>query len=187
MLEKAEAICCLRVTSLINEKFDFLDHDKMRGDFLAYFKKMCRKKYEKWDTVYRHFYNYVGGRCTFGDLTVELCKDFGEYLLGAHQLRLTHRKVRRNSAAGYYSTFRGLLKVAYRDKFIRKNINDFLDKIETEDVKKSYLTLDELRRLAATPCHIEVLKQASIFSCLTGLRISDVLNLKWEDFEIAPD
>ncbi len=187
MLEKAEAIRCLRVTSLINEKFDFLDHDKMRGDFLAYFKKMCRKKYEKWDTVYRHFYNYVDGHCTFGDLTVELCKGFGEYLLGAHQLRLTHRKVRRNSAAGYFSTFRGLLKVAYRDKLIRENINDFLDKIETEDVKKSYLTLDELKRLAATPCHIEVLKQASLFSCLTGLRISDVLNLKWEDFEIAPD
>lgn len=187
MLEKAEAIRCLRVTSLINEKFDFLDHDKMRGDFLAYFKKMCRKKYEKWDTVYRHFYNYVDSHCTFGDLTVELCKGFGEYLLSAHQLRLTHRKVRRNSAAGYYSTFRGLLKVAYRDKLIRENINDFLDKIETEDVKKSYLTLDELRRLAATPCHIEVLKQASLFSCLTGLRISDVLNLKWEDFEIAPD
>ena len=187
MLEKAEAIRCLRVTSLINEKFDFLDHDKMRGDFLAYFKKMCRKKYEKWDTVYRHFYNYVDGHCTFGDLTVELCKGFGEYLLGAHQLRLTHRKVRRNSAAGYYSTFRGLLKVAYRDKLIRENINDFLDKIETEDVKKSYLTLDELKRLAAAPCHIGVLKRASLFSCLTGLRISDVLNLKWEDFEIAPD
>jgi len=43
MLEKAEAIRCLRVTSLINEQFDFLDRDKMRGDFLAYFKKMCRK------------------------------------------------------------------------------------------------------------------------------------------------
>lgn len=27
MLEKAEAIRCLRVTSLINDKFDFLDHE----------------------------------------------------------------------------------------------------------------------------------------------------------------
>ncbi len=187
MLEKAEAIRCLRVTSLINEKFDFLDHDKMRGDFLAYFRKMCRKKYEKWDTVYRHFSNFVDGHCTFGDITIELCKGFGEYLLGAHQLRLTHRKVSRNSAAGYFSTFRGLLKIAYRDKLIRENVNDFLDKIETEDVKKNYLTLDELKKLAATPCQIDVLKRASLFSCLTGLRISDVLKLKWEDFEIAPD
>lgn len=47
MLEKAETIRCLRVTSLINKKFDFLDREKLRGDFLAYFKKMCSKKYEK--------------------------------------------------------------------------------------------------------------------------------------------
>lgn len=33
MLEKAKAIRCLRVTSLINEKFDFLDHDKMHDDW----------------------------------------------------------------------------------------------------------------------------------------------------------
>ncbi len=187
MLEKAEAIRCLRVTSLINDKFDFLDHEKMNGDFLAYFKKMCRKKYEKWDVVYAHFYNFVNGRCTFGDLTIELCKNFKEYLMSAHQLRLTHRKISRNSAAGYYSTFRGLLKIAYRDKLIKENINDFLEKIEWEDVKKQYLTADELKRLAGTPCDIDVLKRASLFSCLTGLRISDILNLKWEDLEIAPD
>ncbi|MCD8202907.1 MAG: site-specific integrase [Prevotella sp.] len=187
MLEKAEAIRCLRVTSLINEKFDFLDHDKLRGDFLAYFKKMCHKKYEKWDIVYTHFNNFVSGHCTFGDITIELCKNFGEYLLHAKQLRLTHRHISQNSAAGYYSTFRALLKIAYRDKLIRENVNDFLDKIETEDVKKQYLTMEELKHLAATPCDIPVLKRASLFSCLTGLRISDVLNLKWEDIQIAQD
>ena len=79
------------------------------------------------------------------------------------------------------------MKIAYRDKLIKENINDFLEKIEWEDVKKQYLTADELKRLAATPCDIDVLKRASLFSCLTGLRISDILNLKWEDLEIAPD
>jgi integrase len=64
---------------------------------------------------------------------------------------------------------------------------NFLEKIEKEDVKKQYLTLDEVKLLSKTPCDILVLKQASLFSCLTGLRISDILNIKWEDFEIAPD
>ena len=76
---------------------------------------------------------------------------------------------------------------AHRDKWLRENINDFLDKIEPEDVKKEYLTLDEVKQLAATPCDIPVLKAASLFACLTGLRISDILELQWEDFEIAPD
>ena len=53
--------------------------------------------------------------------------------------------------------------------------------------KKEYLTLDEVKQLAATPCDIPVLKAASLFSCLTGLRISDIMNLQWSDFGIAPD
>lgn len=43
------------------------------------------------------------------------------------------------------------------------------------------------KKLATTPCKIPVLKQASLFSCMTGLRISDILQLKWEDIEIGPD
>ena len=41
--------------------------------------------------------------------------------------------------------------------------------------------------MATTPCRIPVLKQASLFACMTGLRISDILQLKWSDFEIGPD
>lgn len=187
MLEKAEAIRCLRVSSLINEQFGFLDYHKMKEDFLDYFEKMCSKKNEKWIIVYKHFYNFTNGHCIFGDLTVDLCKRFGEYLLTANQLRLSHLPIQRNSAAGYFSTFRGLLKILYRDKRIKENINDFLDKIETEDVKKEYLTAEELKTLAATECELPVLRQASLFSCLTGLRISDILKLEWNDFQVAPD
>ena len=148
---------------------------------------MCRNKDQKWQFVYQHFHNFVKGQCSFGDVNVDLCKKFREYLLNAKQLKHNNRPISLNSASGYYSTFRGLLKIAYRDKWFRENINDYLDKIEPEDVKKEYLTLDEVKQLAATPCDIPVLKAASLFACLTGLRISDILNLQWEDFTIAPD
>ena len=170
-----------------NEEFGFLDKTRQKADFLAYFEKMTHKKDDKWTCVYKHFFKFVQGHCTFGDVTVELCKKFREYLLNANQLNRTKQKVSLNSAAGYYSTFRGLLKIAYRDKWLRENINDYLDKIEPQDVKKEFLTLDEVKQLAATPCDIPVLKSASLFACLTGLRISDILKLRWEDFEIAPD
>ena len=70
---------------------------------------------------------------------------------------------------------------------LRENLNDFLEKIEWKEVKKEYLTLDEVKKLAATPCKIPVLKQASLFACMTGLRISDILKLDWRDFEVGPD
>lgn len=87
MLAKAEAIRCIRVQALINEDFGFLDRNKMREDFLAYFLKKCRKKEQKWRIAYMHFSNYVQGRCTFGDLMVDLCQGFAEYLLKAKKLR----------------------------------------------------------------------------------------------------
>ena len=187
MLEKAEAIRCLRVTSLINEKFDFLDHEKMNNDFLKFFEKETHHKYEKWGIVYKHFYKFVNGKCRFGDVDIDLCTRFREYLLNANQLKRTHLRITQNSAAGYFSTFRALLRIAYRNKLIRENVNDFLEEIPTEDVKKEYLTIDELRNLAATPCEIPILRRASLFSCLTGLRISDVMGLQWENIQIAPD
>jgi integrase len=187
MLEKAELIRCRRQASVINREFGFIDQHQQQEDFLAYFEEMSRKKHEKWKIVYGHFYKFVNGKCTFGNITVELCKKFGEYLLTADSLRHPGRKICKNSAAGYFSTFRGLLKIAYRDKLLRENINDFLDRIEKDDVKKEYLTQDELIQLAATPCKIDVLRRASLFSCTTGLRISDILNLTWENIQVAPD
>ena len=61
MLNKAEAIRCIRVQSLINEEFGFLDKNKQKVDFLAYFRTKAREKYEKWDCVYNHFEKFVGG------------------------------------------------------------------------------------------------------------------------------
>ena len=57
----------------------------------------------------------------------------------------------------------------------------FWKKIEPEDVTKEYLSVEELYCLAETPCKIPVLKTASLFSCLTSLRLSDVLSLCWEE------
>ena len=181
MWMKAEVIRGLRAQSIINEEYEFLDKSKKQADFLAYFKEVAQKKDQKWMKVYLHFSNFVKGKCTFGEVNVDLCNKFRNYLLDAKQLKRPKMKISQNSAAGYFSTFRALLKIAYKDKMFRENLNDYLESIELTDVKKEYLTLDELKKLANTPCDIPVLKSASLFSCLTGLRISDILNLHWRD------
>lgn len=47
-----------------------------------------------------------------------------------------------------------------------------------EEVIREYLTIEEIRTLDATECELEVVKQAFLFSCFTGLRHSDILDLK---------
>ena len=44
MREKAEALRCRRFESIVNERYDFFDKEKMKGDFLAYFKEKAEKK-----------------------------------------------------------------------------------------------------------------------------------------------
>jgi site-specific recombinase XerD len=187
MLTKAEAIRAIRVQSIINENFGFLDKNKRNADFLDYFYEVSTRKDPKWSMVYAHFEKFVKGKCSFGDVTVDLCRKFRAYLLFTDQLKSKKLKVSQNSAAGYFSTFRSLLKIAYRDKLINENINDFLESIDIKDTKKEYLTLDELKILSETPCDIPVLKTASLFSCLTGLRISDILKLDWSEIVFASD
>ena len=187
MLAKAEAIRSIRVQQVINDEFGFLDKGRLKADFLEYYKKNAEKKNPKWMIVYNHFEKFTKAQCTFADVTVDLCNKFRDYLLTSCQLKHTKYKLSTNSAAGYFSTFRAMLKIAYKERLLKENVNDFLDKIETEDVQIEFLTLDELKTLMQTPCDIDVLKSALLFACLTGLRISDILKLDWSEIVPAQD
>lgn len=186
MREKAETIRCRRFESVINERYDFLDKEKMKGDFLAYFAYILKTKDKKWQYVYTHFERFVDKKCTFEEVDVNLCRKFRAYLLQANNLS-TGKKMAINSVAGYWSTFRGFLKIAFREKMIKENVNEYLDRIEYEPTEKERLTLTELKKLYNTPCRIEVLKKASIFACLTGLRRSDIIALTWNHIKNYAD
>lgn len=184
MLEKGELIRCRRQEQVINRQFGFIDHSQQKEDFLAYFEEYAKKQSNtKWGITFKHFQVFTGGKCTFGDINVDLCNKFRDHLLNKKQLKHTKKKLSKNAAAGYYSTFRTLLKKAYKEKLIPENINDYLEFIEWEDIEKEFLNQDELIKLALTPCDSECLRRASLFSCLTGLRFSDILNLNWSNVQ----
>ncbi len=183
MREKAEALRCRRYESIVNERYDFFDRDKMKGDFLAYFKQKADKKNCKWQHVYKHFARFCNDKCRFDEINVDLCNKFREYLMTAPQTIHTEHKLHINSVAGYWSTFRAVLHTAYREHKIMENPNGFLERIDTIPTEKEHLSKDELVRLANTPCQYPVLKTAFLFACLTGLRKSDIKQLTWENIQ----
>ena len=65
MTEKAEALRCRRYESIVNERYDFFDREKMKGDFLAYFKQKADKKNCKWQHVYKHFARFCNDKYQF--------------------------------------------------------------------------------------------------------------------------
>ena len=97
MREKAEALRCRRYESIVNERYDFFDKEKMKGSFLDYFKDKAYKKNTKWENVYLHFKQFCNGKCRFDEINVDLCNKFKEYLspAQAHRVHLTHQQHRR--------------------------------------------------------------------------------------------
>lgn len=187
MMIKARTIHAQRVQSIVNDEYDFFNKHLLDEDFLKYYYEYVKTKPEKWLYVFQHFLRFVDGKCTFREITVDLCRRFGEYLCkDATQLEKPNVQLKPNSAAGYFSTFRAMLKIAYREKRIKENVNDFLEKIQYEQTKREYLTFDEVKQLIDTPCQIPALKSAAMFSIMTGLRISDILQLEWDNIVNLP-
>ena len=69
--------------------------------------------------------------------------------------------------------------------------NDYIDYLPAKNYRfgrliqtpRTYLTIEELRRLVQTPDKHTTMRRAFLFACFTGLRFSDVRNLTWGDIE----
>lgn len=94
---------------------------------------------------------------------------------------LTEKKLKEGTKHTYLATFKCFLNQAVRDGYLNGNVLNNIRQFKESEAKRTYLTEDELRMLVQTKCRIEEVKNAFLFSCLTGLRISDVRNLKWGD------
>lgn len=187
LTEKAEALRCRRYEEIVNERYEFFDKNKLNGSFIDYFRTYARKKNSRYEQAFLHFERFVGGKCTFGEVSVELCNKFLEYLRSTHQVIHTNRKLHTNTIASYWSAFLGTLHTAHRDKKIKENPCPYLERVKTIPSDKVGLSAEELIRVAETPCEIPVLKTAFLFSCLTGLRKSDVKTFSWEMIQPEAD
>lgn len=116
----------------------------------------------------------------FGDIDVEFIQRYNNYLI----------QERGNSKGGRFNRHKNLntiLRIAHRQNLIEQvPYGKGLFQIEAVEGNRMYLTLSELqmlKRLALPEEHknLEEVKNMFLFSCYTGLRFSDIQNLKWKD------
>lgn len=82
------------------------------------------------------------------------------------------------------------LNQAVEDGIIPHSPASSVKPAKIEEVHREYLTFEELQRLLKARCKYPILKDAFIFSCLTGMRWSDINKLTWGGARIrryAPD
>lgn len=135
---------------------------------------------------------FRGDYIAFRDIDKKFLAEFTDFLRQAPKAsRYGLRKIgggllSNNSVVAYYGTLRTAINRAYKEGIITVNPTkefDFVGKVRQEPSRREYLTIDELKTLINTECRHEIVKRAFLFSCLCGLRVSDIRKLKWCDLQ----
>ena len=142
-------------------------------------------------TVIQHLKDFIGSKAvTMADVDEDFCKRFIEHLAGISNKNYTKnpKQITAASARAYYLVFVSALNEAVHKKLLPANPAMYLNNEDKKPIKavrsmRTYLTIDEVRRLIAADCKREQVKRAFLFACFTGLRISDVRNLTWADIK----
>ncbi len=129
--------------------------------------------------------DYAGEQVTMEDVDKTFCKGYIDYLLTEYQPQ--GKPISRFTAQNYYRVLNCALNAAVRADIIKVNPSNKLDnseKIRRPESKREYMTIEEIRALMATPMDYPAVKNAYLFSCFCGLRISDIIGLKWKNVYI---
>jgi site-specific recombinase XerD len=181
--ELAEQILTKRKLELEANEYDLTPKYKQQVDFVEFFKNFLNKYTKKDLRIVRACLNQFLEFLKEQQITELPARRVTEQLVHDFKNFLTE-KLAGESPANYFKKFKLVLKAAIRQKIITSNpAQDISIKAKTA-IKKQILSPEEIKELAATPATNDNMKRAFIFSLFTGLRFSDVQNLKWENIDL---
>jgi len=202
-LELANKVKAKKILELDNAEHGFTTSGtKQKESVTEYLKALAEKSkregamsmHYSYKGLCRHLVNYKGERITFKHVTKDFCKGFNEYLKTARNGTYKPGKSKINPSGmlaqstqhQYSNLLTCTLFRAMEDEYTDNNTMKKIPKAERlkkPDSSREYLTIDDIKQLAQTPCVKEEVKQAFLFTCYSGLRFSNVRGLKWGDFQ----
>lgn len=194
----ADAIRAKRVLELKNGIYGFSNHNLASNiKFFDYYTSLCKNRlgsdskgnWGNWNSCLHHLKKYEKREnITLAEITPSWVQGFKDYLENdavawEHDTRqrIKDKPLSPNSKLSYFSKLRACINQAYEEHLIFNNPMKGIEGFKAEEGTRMYLTLEEVQKLAKTPCEYPRVKEAFLFSCLTGLRRSDVLRIKWCD------
>lgn len=188
-MKLAEEIKAKRIVDIQNEKFEI--HDKEAGKVVLvewmeeqrkYYKEHGNNNYSK--TIHNlivHLNRFAPNTQLRG-VRPSFLRRFLDYLTSDGTNKYGG-KLSSETVYTYFTVFSILMNKAVRLDLITSNPFHKLsqsEKPQRRTKKKEYLTLEEVQKLADTPCDDWRVKHAFLFCCFTGLRYIDVSRLKWK-------
>ncbi len=183
-MKLAKTLQAKRQVELQDGTFGVRTTNHIEDDFIKYFEKLTERRRENgvnfshWWSTFQQLRKYQKTKLRFSDVDEDWLKDFKVYLVNHFN---------QNTAHTYFNKIKAALHQASREKLIYHNPALSVTSPKILDSKKEFLTIEEVRKLSQTKCRCEVLKKAFLFSCLTGLRWSDVNKLVWKQISYDKD
>jgi len=187
-LQLAETIRAQRQIEIQNGTFGFRDNEKLKGSFITYLELLTEKRkdsagnYGNWDSMLKHMKAFITIDVSFAEVDRQFVQDF-KYYLDKEAKTKSNTGLSQNSKYSYYNKLRAALKQAVKDGIIPTNPSEGVEAFKQGDPEREFLTLEELQAAVEVECEIPQLKTAFIFSCLTGLRWSDIQKLVWSEVQ----
>ncbi|MCT4216016.1 tyrosine-type recombinase/integrase [Elizabethkingia anophelis] len=187
-LELAENILAIRKTNYIQGKFDIKSTTKSKRTFLNYFAEITEEKqkqdssnnYGNWFSTFQHLKKIISPNMTFEEVDETFIKKVRNYI-DYNARSKSNLPLSQNSKYSYFNKFKAALRSAFDDGYLSINYATKIKSFDQAESQREYLTFEELQSLSKSPCKYEILKRAFIFSCLTGIRWSDINAMTWSE------
>lgn len=182
----AEQILSIRKAEFFQGKFDIKNTSKSKRRFLDFFiekteeKNDSPKNYGNWTATFLHLKRCINPNFLFEEIDEEFVKMVRNYFDKEAKTK-SNLPLSLNSKYSYLNKFKACLRAAFDEGYLSINYASKIKSFEQAESQREYLTYQELQALASTNCKYQVLKNAFIFSCLTGLRWSDINTLTWSE------
>lgn len=202
-LQVAKSIQAQKILDITNKKSGINnEYSKISLlDWLRTFQNLRAKtgqsmnRSEQIGSAIKHIENFNNGRNVMvKDVDTKYCRDFIYYLSTAKSRTSTKtpKPLSKSAAKSYFIILSSAIKEAFRQNIIQDNPFDRLSKedkkpIKSEDVNIGYLSIEELKLMINCTYDRQniMLRKAFLFACFTGLRISDIRSLKWDEIKTS--
>lgn len=185
IISLAESIRASRFLEIQQGTYGFSDDSKKKESFVDFFADLVKQRYttksnyDNWTSAFKYFKGYYSDGLTMGEINERAIEDYRDYLEGLD--------LAQNTKHSYFSKLKAAIREAFRRRYLAENYAERIKGIKVEEVRREFVTLEEIQRLAKTECELPVLKQAFLFSAFTGLRFSDCQQLRWIDLQDMED
>lgn len=194
-LKLAEAMRAKRIVEIQSKDFGIVAAHEDAA-FLDVMRKIIDRKdgttKTSWQNCLAHILKYEpNDRITFAEITPQWVQGFRDYLdntamqwaIDSRKRDVTPKPLSQGTKALMFQKFCTVFNIAMREGIIRMNPAAGVERFKESESDREFLTIEEVKKLRKTPPPNEILAQAFFFSCLTGLRWSDIVKLKWSEVQ----